>query len=311
MVTTEEINRLLGLTDHFEQRRLRASERLASLPVGRWHFGILGLDLPSTEMSIGEFATILAVLEPPGAVELAAALNDKSMWNAVARYSSGLRCELVINDVLTEKAQSAFNISWWIVSAIRAKTGLDLLVPAVADCSWSTIAGIQPGSCNAQLLEDVPRARRLASSRPLSEEDVAWVARNLFSFAGLLETPRFRLAVECLTTHNQEASLRMATASLWAGVEALFEVSTELRFRLAILIAAFLENRGPERIQRYRSVKRLYDFRSKVVHGAAVTDKAIEDHCRDAREVLSALVCKMTEMGSIPEGETWDEILLG
>jgi hypothetical protein len=103
----------------------------------------------------------------------------------------------------------------------------------------------------------------------------------------------------------------MAGAMLWAGIEALFSISSELRFRLAAYVATTLEERGRDRVECYRRVKRLYDFRSRLIHGAAVQEKAIIDHLVEVRLLLSRLICQIAETGKIREEPEIEELLFG
>ena len=312
MLAKERLDELKRLVDHFEARRLRAVERLVAADrKGRWYFALLGLDLGVPEYHIGDVAALRPVAEPPGEVELATALTDKALLSAVGRYAHSVRHELGVDRSFGSKDQGAFNLAWWFLSALRIRTLADFLVPAVSDHSWATIAAISDGACHVQLLEDVPRARRFSVPVRISESDLDWASQSLIALAELLEVPRFRLAVDCLTTHQHEASLRMTTASLWAGVEALFGINSELRFRLSALVAAFLEPRGAQRITRYRVVKSLYDFRSRAVHGGTLDDAMLSQHIRDVRVMLSALVCKMVEIKRVPSEDEWDATLLG
>ncbi|HET6203336.1 MAG TPA: hypothetical protein VFI25_11100 [Planctomycetota bacterium] len=91
------LERLQNLVDHFEERERRAADRLASDPGGRWHFGLIGLDLAVPGHRIGEVAVLRPVVEPPGEVELAGALQDKGLMSAVGRYSHFIRHELAVD----------------------------------------------------------------------------------------------------------------------------------------------------------------------------------------------------------------------
>ena len=89
-------------------------------------------------------------------------------------------------------------------------------------------------------------------------------------------------------------------ASLWSGIEALFGIQSELRFRLAALIACQLEPRGHARRDCYKAILKMYDVRSKAVHGSALQADALEAHIRDTRVLLSQLICRFTETGKAP-----------
>lgn len=311
MLSRERLDELSRLGDHFEARRLRAVERLASTErTERWYFALLGLDMEIPEYHLGDTVTLRAVAEPPGEVELAAALTEKGLFSAIGRYSHSVQHELCVDRSFGSKDQGAFNLAWWFLSALRVRTLADFLVPAVADHSWSTIAAVTDGSCHVQLLEDVPRARRFGDAPRISKADLDWTETSLIAFAEHLEVPRFRLAVDALTTHQHEASLRMTAASLWVGVEALFGINSELRFRLAALAASFLESRGPQRVGRYRAVKAL-DVRSRAVHGGAIEGAALAHHISEVRVLLSSLICKMVDAKHVPAENEWEQVLFG
>lgn len=311
MVTEQALNDLKSLVQHFEARRTRASKRLAALPGKQWNFALVGLRTDINSMSFGELGDLRSVIEPPGEVELASALKDRTIFSAVSRYSHHITHELSIN-VRGETGNSfPHTVAWWIVSALRMKTLAEFLVPVAADHSWSVIAGISDQSCTAQLIEDVPRSRRVDAARMVREADVQWVMDHLTRFAKLVEVPRVRLAVEALTTHQHLFSPRMMAASIWAGIEALLDVKAELRFRLALLAACILEPRGDRRIETYRQMKKMYDVRSKAVHGVAMSEELLIAHIVEARRSLSDMLCKIVEAGKAPSEDDLEQSLLG
>jgi hypothetical protein len=308
-LTRETIQQGLDLVRHFEDRKRRAAERLALAPAGRWCFGLLGVATETPEYRFDTVAILRRVTEPPGEIELATALKEKHLFSAVGRYSHAIAHELVIEQPSGSPDPALFTVAWWLISAIRVRTLADFLVPAVADYSWSTIAGAPDSSCHVQLLEDVPRARSFAKGVTITSADLDWVSEHCLGFSRLLQVPQFRLAVECLTTHPMESSVRMSAASLWAGFEALLGVTAELRFRISALLATYLRPPGAERLSLFRRLKKLYDVRSMIVHGAPVKDKAVVAHIQEVRGVLSELLCRITEGGRCPTGDEWEEAL--
>lgn len=302
------LDALDDIVGRFEARKIRARERLANQPKHCWYFAILGLELENESLGIEPIARFARVAEPPGEIELAGACSDPSVFGAVGRYSHAIRFELVVT---AETPQSALNRGWWILSALRVRTCAELLVAAVADHSWSAIAGIDDRTCHIQLIEDHPRTRRFEATRTITANDVAWVQNHLTSFMTLLEKPTFRHAVDALCTNALLANARMSATMLWSGIEALFSISSELRFRLAACIAAITEPRGEQRISCYRRVKRLYDFRSRLVHGANADDRLIVEHIVEVRKLLSRLLCLSIEEGSLPHEARIEDLLFG
>lgn len=307
---SDEVKKIEGLLKHFQQRKDRAKERMAELEgTSELCFALSGLSVRGGPFEFAGIACLRGVQQPPGEIELAGALRNKALLSAIARHMPAVTHELAVRRSVLEDDQQYLNLGWWIISALRCRTLADLLVPAVASVSWDAIPAVDADSCEVQLLEDVPAARRLSEVVEISQDSLEWVHKHLTAWIDLLERPAFRLAVDSLTTHHQQANLRMSAASLWSGFEALFGISAELRFRLAALAAAYLEDRGPERLALYRRIKALYDYRSKAVHGAATSEKRLETHIVEVRGLLSRLIRRMTEVRMRPSNEDYEERL--
>ncbi|KAB0565199.1 hypothetical protein C9383_02560 [Pseudomonas palleroniana] len=301
----------MDVLEHFRKRHDAAKERLDMLGDTReLCFAISGLSVERSNYDFSSTATLRRVECPPGEIELARGLNCKSLLSSVARHMRSVTHELAIACHGEMFNQQNMNLGWWIISALRTRSQVDILVPAVADISWDVIAAVEADVCKVKLLEDVPAARRLDSQAALSVEALDWVSTQLMSWINLLEQPAFRLAVDAMTTHHHHANLRMSAAALWSGFEALFGVSSELRFRLALLAAAYLEDRGTARVSLYRRIKKLYDYRSKAVHGGVTTDEMLVEHIIEVRCLLSRLLCRMTEQCHQPSTDEFEVLLL-
>lgn len=299
----EVLERSERLTNYFEARKARATARLQRLSVsGRWLcLAIVGLETAEQEFAFLPTAILRVVEEPPGEVELACALKDPGLMSVVGRYSSGFRHELAICTRDAEHDQGTMNLAWWLISALRMRCLPDIIVPVVADHSWSTIAALPANSCSVQVLEDAPRARKFGAPRIVQRADVEWVSDHIEALADLLEDQRFRLAVDALTTHHHHENVRMMVAMLWSGIEGLMALDPgELAFKLGAYIAVLLEPGGPSRAKLFSEVKGLYGTRSKAVHGANLEVKRVEEHVVKVRELLARLLCACTEHGRIP-----------
>jgi hypothetical protein len=296
---------------HFAGRRQRAKERLEVLGREEWNFAIVGLSPDTPDVSLEGLAKFPRVVEPPGEIELAGPLEDRRLFGAVGRYSQSIHHELAVSrNFAGDDYQAVWNFAWWLISGVRIRTQVEFLVPVVANCSWSVIAAMRDNSCKAHLLEDVPQSRRLAEPVKLVEEDFRWAFRKAMILGDLLEVPRFRLAVEALTTHQHLLSIRMMVADIWAGIEALMGISNELTFRLALSAASLLEPRGVVRYERYRRIKKMYDLRSKAVHGAELDEASLLQHVIESRELLSQLICHMIEARKVFTKEEIERIVL-
>jgi hypothetical protein len=287
----------------WQARRERAANRLSQMEGRRFCFAILGLKPAVSEFEFLPTARLQAIVEPPGEIELAGSLRNQTLFSAIGRYSHHIRFELAVSTTEGSDVQAPFNLAWWIISALRVRSLAEVLVPAVADHSWSVISGVPERSCHAQLLEDVPQATRLSEQQVVPVTDLEWIRNHLQQFANLLEDARFRIAVDALCTHHHHPSYRMMAAVLWSGVEALFGINAELSFRIACFIATTLEPRGSGRRDLY------YGTRSKAVHGANVKEGELKEHIIQVRQLLSRLLCCFTEGGRIPSASELEDQL--
>ena len=121
----------------------------------------------------------------------------------------------------------------------------------------------------------------------------------------------FHFALECLSGSYLQEDWRLATTLIWAGIEALIHVSTEVTYRLSITVAALLEHPGAERVALYKQIKKLYGLRSRVVHGDDVSDVQLHDHVVSARAVLKKCLQRIVEVGSAPTAEQLEAMVLG
>ncbi len=306
------LEELKGVADHFERRRVRAMQRLEADPKRGWFFGVIGLECEVGSFSFADESVVLEeVDEPPGEIELAKALLRPELFSAIARYSHGITHQLRILEASADKQQDCFTLAWWVISLIRVRSLAEFLVPVASDHSWSVISGLNTKACNVQFIEDVPAARKLAKSSSISKADLVWVSDHLVTFAHMLETPSFRLAVECLTTHHHQASDRMMAAMLWSGIESLFSIQAELSFRISASIASLLEPPGESRRDLYVRGKKLYGVRSKAVHGAKLSRQQLHEHIVEVRHLLSRLLCRMVENGNIFSEQEIENALFG
>jgi len=78
-------------------------------------------------------------------------------------------------------------------------------------------------------------------------------------------------------------SIRLLVA--WSGLEALFGVDQEISFRLSLYVTNFLKS-DVSRYSEFEKLRRSYDDRSRVAHGAATKAKAVYEHTTHTRDIL-------------------------
>ena len=136
--------------------------------------------------------------------------------------------------------------------------------------------------------------------RKLKEEECGWLELNFQAAQDLLQQHSFQTAVHCLSTYHWHTIPRARLSLLWAGIESLFSVDSEIVFRVSLYVAKFLAPEDPP-IQRqlFEQVKRLYKTRSQAVHGARIKGDA-HAQVEETAELLRVLIVNCVERRSLP-----------
>jgi len=139
--------------------------------------------------------------------------------------------------------------------------------------------------------------------RKISAADCQWLASHFSKARGMLDNEVFRSSVHCLSSCYWHPHPRPRLALVWAGIEALFNIESELSFRLSLLAARFLEPDDRAAAQAlFRRVKQLYTARSRAVHGGTMKGDA-KALIVDSASLLHRLLRRCVESGSLPDSE--------
>lgn len=138
----------------------------------------------------------------------------------------------------------------------------------------------------------------------LTEADISWIQNNYEKARSLLDNESFQNAAHCLASYRWHSMPRARLAILWAGIEGLFGVDSEIVFRVSLYAARFLEpHDGAMQREVFGRVKELYKLRSKAVHGGRMKGNANEGVDESAL-LLRALIRRCAELGSMPNIES-------
>ncbi|WP_291719721.1 HEPN domain-containing protein [Magnetospirillum sp. 64-120] len=244
---------------------------------GDIHAGLSGLDLEADSFDLGEgivlrktFAHLMSPFmmafkpAPPGG-------HHPAPWKAASGgFSFDVNSELLIPALNEQKYGSTVELARCLVFLMRLGVNPAVTLPVFANYPFSVLASI-PDS-EAQLFPFEVQHRYfplgiiggVATVASLSWVRERWqVAHQLIN-----ESQEFALAAEALDTGQFQRNTALTLVSLWGALEALFSPSTsELRFRVSSLIAAYLEPPGNIRAKLQKEVAKLYDKRSAAAHG--------------------------------------------
>jgi hypothetical protein len=139
-------------------------------------------------------------------------------------------------------------------------------------------------------------------------EHIAWVQKNWRAAANLRgQSAEFRLALEVFEVGQFIPSTAMILVSIWGALEAIFSPSsTELRFRVSALIAAYMKPPGEARLAEQQKIAKLYDKRSAAAHGKPRHD---QEDVLVSFELLRMVLIKLIERKKLPSKEDLDRLL--
>lgn len=135
----------------------------------------------------------------------------------------------------------------------------------------------------------------------INDEDCAWIEQHFQTARKLLNKSKFQNAVHCLATYRWHSLPRARLALIWSGIEGLFDVETELVFRLSLYIARFLvPTKNDDMKTIFLNVKKLYTQRSSAVHGSKIIGE--EDFAvNNSAELLRTLIKQCVIIGDLPK----------
>lgn len=137
----------------------------------------------------------------------------------------------------------------------------------------------------------------------LSETDEQWLNSYYSVAMDLTDSDVYRTAVHAMASYRWHTMPRVQLAILWSGIESLFNVSTEVSFRVSLHIARFLAGHDDIKANEiFKKVKRLYNARSSAVHGNKMKED-ISSFVDQSAALLNQLILRCAEIGELPNTE--------
>jgi hypothetical protein len=137
-------------------------------------------------------------------------------------------------------------------------------------------------------------------SYTLKEKDSKWIETNISKARELQKNGKFHNAIHCLASYKWHPLPRAQLAIIWAGIEGLFDVESEITFRLSLYISNFLASGKKRKEEMFKKIKNLYNFRSAAVHGLRLKDD-LNNIVNDSAIILRKLILKCINDNAIPD----------
>ena len=273
---------------------------------GNWYILTVGLPAVSESLTLAPGVSLRPIGQPLTVFDLAAAgAVGFRAWSVLEPMAPACECEIESAlDANVTPGYDTLNRAWLASTLLVLRGFTSHLCVACSRYSWEMIAGHQQRHSRVfrkQVVEngveaatfkpkdDLPPFRGqlldfhlkiLSNGQPqpsiITQDDARWVYSRYDTFNTLAsESESFKFALEAATDWRYATDVRSAVARLWAGIEAIFGISSELVYRISLLAASLTTARGEARRKRFEEVKTLYGMRSKIVHGDKLADEKL------------------------------------
>ncbi|MGR9231953.1 hypothetical protein ACU8NU_10350 [Rhizobium leguminosarum] len=199
-----------------------------------------------------------------------------------------------------------------IVSLLRLRCDPSIVMTAASRIPFEKLKDAPDGTVPVLALETRPRHFSLRNSDDEKTDGtgIEWVASKFETVMKLRSAHQeFHIASSALDAGQFIPNDALALISLWGALEALFSPSTsELKFRVSALIAAYLHDPGQERAEAQKRIAALYDKRSAAAHGKP---RHVPDDLVASFNLLRSCLMKMINEGGVPMKDELQNRLFG
>lgn len=234
-------------------------------------------------------------------------------WKATTRHDAfDVHTELVIPAGYKPPGQlTAFEVARTITSVLRLFFDPTIRFLVESTHSLSEVATMSDRDVSITPVESTRQYIQLALvSDGNASARLVWVRDHWQNAVALMASHAdFRLAMEAFELSTFVPHHALTLVSLWGALEALFSPSTsELRFRVSVLIASYVHPPGEGRLALQREIFDLYDKRSAAAHGKPKHDTT---HLVQTFNILQRVLVRMIEENAVPSKTALNQMLLG
>jgi hypothetical protein len=235
-----------------------------------------------------------------------------ALWKAArGGFYFDVTADLTIPAALERTYGAKVSIAKTVVFLLRLGVNPAVSMPVLSNYPFATLPNVADNEAELLPFEIHHRYFSLAVDGGVMTTDSAeWVrSRRQITHNLIGESSEFALAVDALSSGQFVKSSALTLALLWGALEAVFSPSTtELKFRVSSLIAAFLEPFGNSRGLQQKQIAKLYDKRFAAAHGKPTHD---EEDVLGSFILLRHVLMRINDNKKAPSREDLESLLFG
>lgn len=274
------------------------------------HFSLVGVEAPDEPVALIPGISISPIRPRVTLDTFFKKLSEETMVFGVTfgPHISSIVAEISISDAAaSEWGCDPSNLAWLTTTLFRLRRFEFLSCPICTSFPMSRLADATDKSLKVHSVEfNRGRLQPQVDSAKVDLSDrleQQWCKYYLPILIRLnKENQRFFFALHSYDASRFSEDVRFSLATLWTGVESLFSKGgAELSFKMAAAWASFLEPFGPRRNTIRKEISKLYNVRSKAVHGQPLGKYKPTDALQRTRELVQLSLCKILEEERVPE----------
>lgn len=295
------------------------AKQLATGDDPKIHVGIADVQVPDRDVDLGDGVT----LSPANArlmrmFVLAAGHGEPETSFGGSRIHSETPGYDIVGQIaipaslVSESGLHLEGTAWLFASLLRLASTPRLRAPSVSTVSFDRKVLSVSGQSIPMEQEIVPDRLDLAPDAPatLTPEDLDWVRMHWRTCLDMFRRDSaFALLLRAVDGASFAGDPSLALVLLWGALENIFSPSRqELKFRVSVNIACFLEAPGPNRVKMQRVGGKLYDARSAAAHGSPHSELA---PAASSYALARRVLMKVIESKQVPTAKALQEAMLG
>ncbi len=258
---------------------------------------INGLEVDE-EIRLSENKTILPVKTPPPLDIISKLVKSDLDFGIAVIFSSRVFSQIKITSTDPKNlAVTAWNSQWDLVL-------ISAIFNCQVECNLQCTQSAEKISCDSIFdITDYHLYGLVDEPYKLTREDSNWLRDYYDNANSLMDNNAFITAIHSLANYKWNSMPRIQLAILWAGIESLFGIDSELSYRISLYISKFLSKDDNLRAKElYNEVRALYKARSCAVHGSRIKGEQTQ-LVEQSASLLNKLVIKCITLNSLPDIE--------
>lgn len=249
------------------------------------------------------FGTTMAHFTPPPAE-----IHNTAPWVAVeGGFDFEIKAEVTIPKTISKCSLESDTVIDILVGLLRMAVRPQINAPAISTVSFSEAKSAANFTIQSHEIYTRHNGFMIKGPESYPIQAFDWLRMHLGRTLKLTASnPVLRAAIEVFTDIQFIKHRGLATISVWASLESIFKIESEIAHRVSACIATFLEEYGDKRYTLYQRCFALYKSRCAAAHQGKETE---HDDLLESIVILRRVILKIIVDGQLPNRKNIEQAI--